>query len=235
MDRKNNKLFQIGVNEIEALTDASLWNYATFRDYCFNFSYKLEGGKVYGIICECGAGGWALSYTLAGRQKHFNGTITINGDEVDDKILAKSSCYVGEGVIEEKGLFGYKNAIIKQIENGVKTGKSKCHTSADVIKLFNLEDEISRLNRNIYKISNFRWLASIAVGYSYGKMIYCFPWLNTGWIKFVRNQIDRCFEVLKDEGAIILIPTPKLDSVTDIVDDVIYINDSFEGIKINEK
>ena len=46
--------------------------------------------------------------------------------------------------------------------------------------------------------------------------------------KFVRNQLYNAFDILKNDGAIIVFPTIKLDTIKDIIDEVIYFKYSFE-------
>jgi hypothetical protein len=75
MDRQDIEHFQIEIEMLEASTDASLWNYGTMRDACSKFSYKFTGGRIYALISDCGAVGWCLSYTLAGRQKQGDGSL----------------------------------------------------------------------------------------------------------------------------------------------------------------
>ena len=215
------------VFNLEALCDCTLFNYGVMRDLCNKFTYNFKSGKVYGIIGEFGTGGWALSYSLAGKQKDYNGVIKVNGNVVDYKILKGISCYVGEG-IESKKLFGKKNTIIEQLDAGLKSKKNNSNNIEYIIQLFELSKE--RTNRIIEHISNERWKASIAIGYAYGKQIYCFPWLNSGEIMFLKEHIKLCIGILRKNGAIVIIPTCKEKSIMDIVDETIYIKGLYEGM-----
>ena len=152
MDRPDNQLYirEIEVKNLVVSTNVNLCNYGTMRDACNNFSYTFNCGKAYAFIGECGAGGWALSYTLAGREKDIiEGSIKINDKYADSKMLSRYSCYIGEGVIEEKRIVGYQTPIIRQIKNGVKLNKEKFKNANEVIKLFGLENEREAL-RKIY-------------------------------------------------------------------------------------
>ncbi|MEC0248175.1 hypothetical protein P4H65_20470 [Paenibacillus chitinolyticus] len=203
----------VQVKELTVLSDPKLFNYGQMRDLCENFSYEFTTGNVYGIIGECGAGGWALSYFLAGREKAQSGSLFFNNVlATDQSVLAEYGCYVGEGATSRK-MFG-GNTIRQQIEAGLKQNKK--FSFNELVELFELSS--SRLDRKMEHISNERWNASIAIGLAHGKTIFCFPWLNTAWINSLRNRIIPSVKILKDHGAIVIIPTAKTETLNNIAD-----------------
>ncbi len=226
MTIKIREINEIQLESLESLCDCSLFNYGTMRDLCNKYSCKLVKGKTYGIIGEFGAGGWALSYTLAGKENDYDGIIRINGQVVNSQILRKISCYVGEDPIPKSLFNNKKRLIINRLKDGIKLGKSPIDDIEEIIQVFGLSHE--RLNRIIENISNERWRASMAIGYTWGKKIYCFPWLNTGNLIFLKDYILPCITYLKQKGSIIIIPTCKIDIIKDIIDEAFFIKSHFE-------
>ncbi|MFE6796497.1 P-loop NTPase family protein [Paenibacillus chitinolyticus] len=203
----------VRVKDLTVLGDPKLANYGQMRDYCENFSYEFRGGHVYGIIGECGSGGWVLSYFFTGREKAQSGTLYLNNVlAADSSVLAEYGCYVGESTISRK-LFGGMT-VRQQIEKGLK--QTNKFTLNELVEWFELSS--SRLDRNIEHISNERWNASIAIGLAHGKTLFCFPWLNTAWIHSLKSRITASVKILKDQGAITIIPTAKTEALNNIAD-----------------
>lgn len=194
--------------------DCNLENYGGMRDTLGHFNYQFKPG-VYLIEGECATGGWALSMILTGKYKMFEGKIFLNDVDVTYKQLEQSSCYVGTDAKLKKG-FGLGALTVKeQIEYGVSKGLSFSTNVEEIKEKFALSDE--RFNRGIRYISGERWRASMAIGYALGKKIYCFPWVNS---KFLRSHSDNfrlCFTSLIAVNAIIIIPTTYANILNEIV------------------
>ncbi|WP_084783439.1 ATP-binding cassette domain-containing protein [Paenibacillus sp. FJAT-26967] len=203
----------VQVNNLTVLCDPKLFNYGQMRDHCEQFTYEFNSGKIYGVIGECGSGGWALSYCLSGKVKAQHGEIVINQSRVDQNQIINYGSYVGEGTSSR--MFFKERTVRQQIKQGLERRNSK-YTFQEIVDLFELSS--SRLNRSLRYISNERWNASIAIGLANGKSIFCFPWLSTGWIQSIQGRINTCARILKDRGAIIIIPTSKKDTLNDIAD-----------------
>ncbi|MFS0837426.1 hypothetical protein [Paenibacillus sp. 1P03SA] len=203
----------VRVKDLTVLGDPRLANYGQMRDCCEKFSYEFRSGHVYGIIGECGSGGWVLSYYLTGREKEQGGTLFLNNVlAADSSVLAGYGCYVGEGV-SSRNLFGGRT-VRQQIEEGLK--QNNAFTLNELVEWFELSS--SRLDRKLEHISNERWNASIAIGLAHGKTIFCFPWLNTAWIHSLRSRIAASVRISKDQGAIIIIPTAKREALNQLAD-----------------
>lgn len=218
------KPIQVKLTNLDSVNDPELFNYGKIRDYCKSFNYTFEGGKAYGIIGEIGEGGWALSYILAGRCKPLEGKIEINDIASDQKILQKYSCYVGEGISINKYKFLFKRATVRDLlHQGIRQRKCPNDCIDDIVNLFGLSKE--RLNRTIENYSGERWRASLAVGYANGRQIYCFPWLNSNWLnKYIigMREFASILALLKETGAIIIIPTMTDELLKGYVEDFIY-------------
>lgn len=224
---------KIIIHNLDSLCYCSLFNYGKIKDYCNKFSCEFEKGKVYGIIGEFGNGGWALSYTLAGRHTDFTGTICIDEKPVNAEVLKKVSCYVGEGDSTRSAMGFRKLTVAEQINRGIKDGKCPNKSIEEVVRIFNLSPE--RIERRIEHVGNERWKASIAIGYSMGKKIFCFPWLNTGEITFLMEHIKPCIDILKETDSIVIIPTCREDSIKDITSETIYIKGLYEKMLVDNE
>lgn len=207
-----------------------LFNYGNMTDSLSMFTYDFKSGNVYGVIDEFGSGGWALSYVLAGKQKPFEGEIKINNNSVDYRKLKDFSCYVGDDSGKKK-LFGIsKMTVQEQIQMGINSGKSFCNDINKIKEIFGLSNE--RFNRTIEHVSGERWKASMAIGYSLGKTIYCFPWLNTKYLMHLKEHLKLCFKPLIEVGAIIIIPTCNNNISDDIANITLSINGNSDGSSI---
>ncbi|MBW7474564.1 hypothetical protein K0T92_07385 [Paenibacillus oenotherae] len=214
-------MVQLKVSNLTTITDPKLSNYGQMRDLCHDFSYTFSSGRAYGIICECGAGGWGLSYALSGRGVVIDGQVQLDDKPLDQKTLQRVACYVGE---EERtrGLLGWYRSISvkKQIIKGLSD--SNVSLSYDqIIHNFGLTPE--RINHKFAGIGNERWNASAAIGMARGSILYCFPWLNSDFITRLRPRIEAIVREAKKQDGIVLIPTCRREGIHDIVDEFVEI------------
>ncbi len=217
------KINQLYVQNLTTSCICELFNYGNMTDSLSMFTYDFKSGNVYGVIDEFGSGGWALSYVLAGKQKSFEGEIKINNNSVNYEKLKEFSCYVGDDSGKKK-LFGIsKMTVQEQIQAGIDSGKSFSNDINRIKEIFGLSNE--RFNRTIEYVSGERWKASMAIGYSLGKSIYCFPWLNTKYLMHLKEHLKLCIKPLVEIGAIIIIPTCNKNSINDIANITLSIND----------
>jgi hypothetical protein len=70
-----------------------------------------------------------------------------------------------------------------------------------------------RVGRSIKKVSGERWKASIAIGYAYGKKIYCYPWMNSRDVEHLKEQMKENIEVLTNNKCIVILPTTSEENV----------------------
>lgn len=220
--------FQLNVSNLDVVCDPNLYNYGQMRDYCNNFSCKFVGGGVYGVIGDCGDGGWTLSYVLVGLNKFHKGSIEINGELADQEKLQQFGCYVGQG-IHVKGNWGFRKneGVAKLLSQGIDSGKCPLGSVYEIVEMFSLSKE--RLSKSIQQYSGERWRASIAIGFAHGKRIYGFPWLNARWLeKYIvsMNGFDEILRILRKNGSIVLIPTSKPEILKGVADKLVSISTS---------
>lgn len=190
----------------------------TSYDILYNTSeIVFERGKIYGILCKCGEGGQGITNLLTGndyidKEKiHIDGKLYKKGEKISE------GWEMGKGF---KNLFLYNKTVKQQIEHALKKSK-KNMTVDDIVKKFELTPE--RLGCKIFNLSGERWRASAAIGYAYGKKIFCFPWLDNVTLE---NVITTGYallyaDILRKEDNIIIVPTAEREILEYITDEII--------------
>ena len=163
------------------------------------------------LIGEIDDGNFAVSYLLSMynkcvRKRSFNYplVLTIDGQQTDLEKFTKRCCYLDEG---EYPLLKSKRKTVRQlIKKGLK--KSKIDKTPDeVIELFRLTPE--RIDRPICSVGNERFRAMAAVGYSYGKEVFCFPWLSKRMFDYYTNNILWLLDIFEELKVIAIVPVGK--------------------------
>lgn len=208
------KISELELLDVTGGFECNLFNYGSMRDTIGHFNYKFVPG-VYVIKGEFGLGGWALTEILAGREQMFSGTIRADGLPLTPLQLKRYTCYVGDDLNIDKKLRFRKKTIHDQIQYAVDKGLGYGKSVDEIKKMFELSDR--RFESVIQQTSGERWRISMAVGYAYEKNIYCFPWVNSRFLKSLMC-LETCFKYLVESGAIIIIPTTFPEVLEDIVD-----------------
>jgi ABC-type oligopeptide transport system ATPase subunit len=171
--------------------------------------FEFYAGNLYGIIAEFGSGGAALSCCLTGNAKFYEGKIYIDDREETISSIVKNSWYVGYDLYGSRTPFRRKT-IKEQIKAGIQA--THCKLNADTIQnMFCVSNE--RVGRSIKKVSGERWKASIAIGYAYGKKIYCYPWMNSRDVEHLKEQMKKNIEVLTNNKCIVILPTTSEENI----------------------
>ena len=210
----------------EVLFFPAVEGYGNMIDDLMYFSHSFVGGKIYGLVGECGSGGWGISSLLCGKELKKRCRVFINGVQFSQNELKETGWYVGEG-IERKQCFFKEMSVIEQIRHGLRISK-KCDED-ELIKSFRLTDK--QLKMKISDLGSERWEISAVIGYAHNRNIFCFPWMNTGYYNdlMMNTGIERCLEILKREGNIVIIPVGKREPLDTIADEIIVMkNHRFE-------
>lgn len=205
----------------------NLFHHGVVQDCLQKSDFKFISGNLYGIIGEFGEGGAALSCGMTGNIECVEGKINIDGNDVTINDLIDISWYIGNDLYKygTSGLFinrpkFNKKTIHEQIEYGVR--RQLIDKDFTTIKeMFHISDE--RVDRNINYVSGERWKASAAIGYSNGKKLFCYPWMNSNDIEHLKEQIAHTVKILIDEGNIIILPTTKAKNIQEIYADGICV------------
>ncbi len=167
--------------------------------------YELSSGTNE-MIGEIDSGIWATSYLLSMytiRPKDFilfeNTILTVNDRETNLKDFSKYTCYLDEMY----PLFSTGTTVEKKIACGVKKSKSE-KTTKEICEMFELTPE--RLNRPLRAVGNERYRAMAAIGYAYGKEVFCMPWFSNGRIKYFHMHFKTIQKVLEKERKVFIFP-----------------------------
>ncbi|MCR5737708.1 MAG: hypothetical protein K6G64_08675 [Eubacterium sp.] len=191
-----------------------------YSDYISRNSFEFFKGKSYGIVCEYGSGGEALSLLLSGEI-----SMQLEKSFIDEKEVQKidSGWYVGKKIMS-KGVI--KREISKEKAFKIAIDEyNKFHDINEIVSMFNLLP-----NKLEYGFSNNceweRWRASLALGYACNKKIFCFPWMNTMifYDCMYNSQVFKYFDDIKRDGGIIILPTSRKENIEGLVDDIIEIH-----------
>lgn len=191
-------------------------------DSVYDNIYNFERGKIYGIVCEPGEGGAAVSCLMSNQIPWEDEKIYFDGIEVKATDIGEISWYVGKPVYS-RGLIKKEISVREALEYAVSQ-YHRYENLGDIVSEFGLET--SRWNQKLTIYSYERWRASLAIGYASNRIVYCFPWLDTccfyNWI--INSSVFRFFKKLRDEGNILILPTIRRANVEGFVDEVIEIN-----------
>lgn|GEM_PF-1369777 len=172
------------------------------REAFLPITYHFLPGKVYGLISDFGCGSWALSCCLGGRgEAETTGTLFVNNQAARREDLAKHACFVGEktfeGVNFEQNLLSAAECIQKALDISKLN-----YTPEEIKKMFDLSSE--RFHRDLASVSGEIYPISTAIGFSLGKEIFCYPWMNTH--DAARHLDKKLFDILKANNKTILLP-----------------------------
>ncbi len=155
---------------------------------------------------EIDSGNWAISYLLSMykyRPKDFilfeQPQALLNNERISLEELSKFSCYMDI----EYPLFSKNTSVRKLVTRGLKD--SKLNYSCDDIKnLFQLDNE--RFERPLKNIGNDIFRAMAAIGFSYNKQIFCFPWLSKIRFEGYHKNLTWLLQTLEDLEKIVIVP-----------------------------
>ena len=74
----------------------------------------------------------------------------------------------------------------------------------DVKRLFDLDD--MRFERPLRQNGNESYRAMAAIGYSFGREVFCFPWFSAKRSKYFQGHFSFLLEVLAREGKTVIFP-----------------------------
>ncbi|WP_060860733.1 hypothetical protein [Paenibacillus riograndensis] len=212
-----NPITSMELNGISVNCQPEMMNFKRGEERLERFSYRFLPGRTYGVVCEAGHGGWALSYLLSGLVTAFEGTVRINKKIVQPEELRFYGWYLGQALPASRNFFKKKMTIRRQLEYGT----SKKYRVADLIERFELAP--SRLDRELRHVSNERWNASAAIGLMHEKQVFCFPWLDEVWVEAIRVRLQTCSALLNEYGCITIIPIQNPTKIDHFIDEVLVI------------
>jgi len=149
--------------------------------------------------------GWALSYILSMYNPNsvdfIFDRICLSIDEANVAIeeIKELSCYLDGN----NKLFSSKASVKDQVKEGLKSTNAKC-SAEDIRRMFYIDKE--RFARPIKAVGNEFYKAMAAIGYSYGKEFFCFPWFSVSLYESFHYHLSLLPNILKDLGKTVILP-----------------------------
>ena len=168
---------------------------------CYSFSQGLNR-----LVGEIDSGNWAISYLLS-MYKHCpddfilfeQPSAVVNGKCVSIDELTDFSCYMDKS----DPLFSAAASIKELVTHGLNHSKLNCSCD-DIKNLFHLDGE--RFERSVNGVGNEIFKAMAAIGFSYGKEVFCFPWLSNQRFESYHENLTSLLQTLESLGKIVVLP-----------------------------
>ena len=189
-------------------------------------NYSFKGGTIYGVVSDFGCGSWGLVTCLGGRCNQPDGEVFLNDELIECGALKKHSCFIAENLYD--GINSTQDFLTprKCIEKALSISGLP-YTTAEIKDMFNLSgDGINcsayngRFNRDLRYTSGEIWAISAAIGFAWGREIFCFPWLNERDVSILQNPF---IKVLKANQKIILIPAGRKKNLKKVCDKILFL------------
>ena len=173
-------------------------------DTCYEF--KLGVNK---IIGEIDSGNWAISYLLSMYTHQPNDFVlfrepilTLNDKKVSINEISNISCYMDKIY----PLFSDTRSVKSIIVQGLQHNQLN-YTYEDIRNLFCIDCE--RFNKPLTGLGNEIFKAMAAIGFSYKKELFCFPWLSSKRFANYYENLTVVLKVLESLQKIVIMPTGK--------------------------
>ena len=159
------------------------------------------------LIGDIDSGIFAVSYLLSmykHNPKDFikleSTKVEVNGLPMPLEDFCEYSCYMDRLAYP---LFSSKKTIKTLINEALKHSNINV-TSDDIEKMFDLDTE--RINRPIKCVGNEKFRAMAAIGYAYGKEVFCFPWMSQKRFKYYNQNLSGTIKKLESLNKIVIVP-----------------------------
>ena len=176
------------------------------QDSLSNNSRYMFSQGINKLVGDIDSGNWAISYLLSmykNRPKDFilfeQPKVTVNNKLISLNELSEFSCYMDKLDPLFSANYSVKKLIIKGLE------RSKLNCSYDDLKnLFQIDGE--RFEKPLNGVGNEIFKAMAAIGFSYGKQVFCFPWLSNKRFEGFHENLTILLHILGDLKKIVIIP-----------------------------
>lgn len=168
-----------------------------------NFNFRVGTNK---LIGEIDSGIWAISYLLSmykHRPKDFvlfeQPNVAVNDQLISLNELSKFVCYMDK----LDPLFSSNHSVKKLVMQGLKYSELS-YSYDDIKNLFGIDS--GRFERPLKGIGNEIFKAMAAIGFSYKKEIFCFPWLSNRRFESYHEHLTVLLQILEKLEKIVIIP-----------------------------
>ena len=166
----------------------------------FNFSSGISK-----LVGDIDSGNFAISYLISMYDKINKKTVFLPCDVIVDgkptslSELTKKACYIDRSY----PLFSKKKTVKRLIESGLKKSKLP-YTATEILDIFGVQEHHREIS--VYKTGTERYKAMCAIGFSYGKEIFCFPWFSKSRYEAFVVHLNYTIKVLSDLNKIVILP-----------------------------
>lgn len=183
-------------------------NFYQAHNVCNSQSYDFVKG-VNMLEGEIDSGVWAVSYLLSMaeyKKKDFilfePVQILINNQQTALGEALKYSMYMDKSY----PLFSIKKTVSEMVSKALKTSNRQ-ETPDEIRDLFHIDQ--GRFIRPLSGAGNERFRAMAAIGFCYGKEIFCFPWLSKMRFDYYHGQMEDLFNILTSLNKMVILPLGK--------------------------
>ena len=199
----------MGINDIRIKNEGHVFCKSSFysaqdslsHDLCYTFSRGINK-----LIGEIDSGNWAISYLLSmykHRPEDFvlfeQPEAVVNNKLVSLNELSAFSCYMDPLDPLFDPAVSVKDSVIQGL------AYSKQNDSYDAVKnLFYLDSE--RFERPLNAAGNEIFRSMAAIGFSYKKEIFCFPWLSDRRFESYHENLTALLQIFENLGKTVILP-----------------------------
>ena len=186
-----------------------------------SFSHAFSYGKSHLLDSGLGEGGWALSWILGGILDPDFGEITRNDLNYAVEERRKDAWCVRHDRIKVRRFSFREPTVREQIQYGLKTVSGQyLKSEQEVMERFHLTAE--RYVRPLRQLSHEAWRASCAIGLVNGKRVFCFPYMDPGFIEdYYKIWLKEMLDLLTDSGALVLFPARAKKAAQGLCDEIV--------------
>lgn len=168
-----------------------------------NYTFKQGINRLNG---EIDSGNWAISYLLSMYKHRPNDCVLfrqpnvyINKKCISLNEFSDFSCYMDRSY----PLFSTNDSVKDIISEGVKNHKTN-YSCDEIEKLFHIDGE--RFVRPLASVGNEIFKAMSAIGFTYEKEVFCFPWLSLKRFEGFHENLTHPLSVLSSLGKTVILP-----------------------------
>ncbi len=158
------------------------------------------------LVGEIDSGNWAISYLLSmykHRPKDFvlfeEPKLFVNNESISLDEFSDYACYM-DNVYP---LFSANKSVKEHIIQGLDHSKLNCSYD-DIKNLFYMDSE--RFERPLKGVGNEIFKAMAAIGFSYKKEIFCFPWLSNRRFESYHENLTTLLRILENLEKTVVMP-----------------------------
>ena len=158
------------------------------------------------LIGEIDSGNWATSYLLSMYRQRRDDFILLEKPRVVVNGLSSSIEEVSEYICYMDALYPLFNTKVSTktlVGNGIKQNNIR-KSVEEIGHIFHIDSE--RFERPITGSGNEKFRAMASIGYSYGKQIFCFPWMSRRRFDAYQGQMEDLMNIMESLKMVVILP-----------------------------